>query len=113
MKPQSAKAKGRNLQKYVVSKVLHYFPHLKPDDCLSRSMGASGEDIMLSPAARDVFPVSIECKNKKAIAIYKDYEQATANSNTYQPILIVKQNNSKPLAVMDFEYWLELVSRIT
>jgi len=39
-------------------------------------MGAGGEDIQLSSAARKQWPMSFECKAKKAFAFYKDYEQA-------------------------------------
>ena len=113
MKPQSAKAKGRNLQKYVVSRILHYFPSLQTDDALSRSMGAGGEDIILSPAARKLVPISIECKSKKSYAVYKDYRQATANCGDVEPILIIKQNLDKPLAIMDLNYFLELLHATT
>lgn len=112
MKTASAKAKGRNLQKYVVAKILEYFPILEPDDCLSRSMGASGEDIMLSPRARMYLPISIECKSRAAIALYKDYQQATDNAKVFHPILVVKQNKSQPLVVMDLNYFLEVLSEL-
>lgn len=106
MKTSSAKAKGRNLQKYVVSRILHWFPNLASDDVTSRSMGAGGEDLLLSAAARKVLPISIECKSHAAFAVYKDYSQAKANAGKYEPILIIKQNNSKPLAIMDLDYFL-------
>lgn len=108
MKTASAKAKGRNLQKYVRDAILNVFKHLHVDDVQSRSMGAQGEDIMLSPTARKVLPVSIECKNRAAIAIYKDYEQACYNAGLYEPVLIVKQNRDKPLVVVDLHYFLRL-----
>lgn len=109
MKTSSAKAKGRNLQKYVVARILHYFPSLVHDDVISRSMGSQGEDVMLSPVARKLLPISIECKNKKAFSIYKDYAQASSNSHTYHPIVVIKQNKSEPLAVMNLEYFLTLL----
>ena len=45
MLSQSSKAKGRNLQKWVVEQILKVFPELEPDDVTSTSMGASGEDV--------------------------------------------------------------------
>ena len=111
MKTSSAKAKGRNLQKYVRDKILSVFPSLKPDDCRSTSMGAGGEDIQLSTEGRRVLPVSIECKSLARIAIYTLYQQAVTNARTFEPVLIIKQNNSKPLAVIDLEYWLKLESK--
>ena len=109
MKTSSAKAKGRNLQKYVVERILDWFcTDLKPDDVTSRSMGCGGEDILLSPLARSMLPASIECKNRASFAVYKDYAQARSNSGEYEPILIIKQNKSRPLAVVDLEGLLYL-----
>ncbi len=107
MKPQSAKAKGRNLQKYVVARILNKFTTITSQDVTSRSMGAAGEDLLISPFARQVLPISIECKNKKAFAIYRDYTQAIANSGKHEPVLIIKQNNSKPLAIVDLDFFLD------
>ena len=59
MKPQSAKAKGRNLQKWVRDLLLENFPTLEADDVRSTSMGAGGEDVQLSPAARKLFKFSV------------------------------------------------------
>ena len=112
MKPQSAKAKGRNLQKYVCSRILSMFSGLHPDDCTSRSMGAGGEDILLSPLARRLLPISIECKNRASFAIYKDYEQAKANAKTYEPVLIIKSNRQKPLIVVELDHYLSLWQRL-
>jgi hypothetical protein len=72
-------------------------------------MGASGEDILLSPAARRVVPLSIECKSRDKIAVYGYYEQAKENAKGYEPCLFIKQNRSKPLVVVDAEYFLELL----
>ena len=109
MKTSSAKAKGRNLQKYVCTCILQLFKSLQPDDCTSRSMGAGGEDLLLSPTARKLLPISIECKSHARYSVYKDYEQASANAGKYEPIVIIKQNHSRPLAIMDLNYFLELL----
>ena len=45
MKTSSAKAKGRNLQKWVRDIILESFPGLEPDDVRSITMGDSGEDM--------------------------------------------------------------------
>lgn len=110
VKPQSCKSKGRLHQQWVVKKILKTFSQLEPDDVVSRSMGAGGEDIMLSPAARKLFPYSIECKSKASYAFYKDYEQATANCpKGSEPILIAKANRKKPVVIMDAEHFFNLV----
>lgn len=108
MKTSSAKAKGRNLQKYVCSRILGLWPSLQAGDCSSRSMGAGGDDVLLSPAARKFLPISIECKSHARYAVYSDYKQAESNAREFEPILIIKQNNSKPLAIMDLDYYLSL-----
>ena len=42
--------------------ILSTFTDLAPDDVRSTSMGSSGVDIQLSPAAAAVFPYSVECR---------------------------------------------------
>ena len=63
MKVQSAKAKGRNLQKWTRERLIEEL-EIHVEDIESRSMGASGEDLIMARAARKKFPYSIECKNK-------------------------------------------------
>ena len=109
MKPQSAKAKGRNLQKWVRDIILEKFSGLEPDDVRSTSMGAGGEDVQLSPAARKHFPYSVECKNTEALNVWKAYEQAQANCGDYEPILVMKKNRKKPLIVIDAEAFFKLL----
>ena len=106
MKPQSAKAKGRNLQKWVRDKILSKFPTLEPDDVKSTSMGAGGEDVQLSPAARKLMPYTIECKNMAKIAVYNYYEQAKTHGKG-EPLVVIKQNHSKPLVIVDADYFFK------
>lgn len=113
MKTSSAKAKGRNLQKYVRDTLLGTFA-LEPDDIRSTSMGSSGEDIQLSPAARELIPCSFECKSYARMSVYKIMEQAKSNCpEGIEPIGVLKQNRSRPLAVMDFEYFVHLLEHLT
>lgn len=109
MKTQSAKAKGRRLQQKVVSKILEKYPELHPDDVTSRSMGAGGEDILLSPAARQVFPFSVECKSHATFAVYKHYDQAKTNSGKATPILVIMANRRKPLVVLELDDFMDLL----
>ena len=78
--PKTAKAKGRRLQQLVVKKLLLLLPGVQPDDIQSRSMGANGEDIMLSPYARSKFPYSVECKNQEKLNLWKAWEQTQGNA---------------------------------
>lgn len=106
MKTQSAKAKGRRLQQWVRDLLMNTF-NLEEGDVESRSMGASGEDIMLSPLARSFFPYSVECKNTEKVNIWKSYEQAKSNCKQFEPMLVVKRNKSKPLIIIDAEYFIQ------
>lgn len=111
MKPASAKNKGRSLQKWVREFLLELFPNLEADDIKSTSMGVSGEDIQLSPAARKLIPYSIECKSRNKMVVYTMYEQARKNSKTYEPILVIKEDRQKPLVVVDAEYFFKLMRK--
>ena len=111
--PQSAKKKGKSFQNWVRDRILEAFPSLEPDDCVSTSMGAGGEDIKLSPAARRQIPVSIECKSNKKHAVYNYYDQAVSNApEGAEPLLVVRADRRKPLAVLDAQYLIQLMARL-
>ena len=110
MKTSSAKAKGRKLQQDVRDKITTL---LKPwgivaEDVKSTSMGAGGEDVQLSPFARSFLPISIECKRNKSFAVYKMYDQAVANGEDYEPVLVIRGDHKKPLVVVDLDHYLFL-----
>ena len=112
VKTSSAKAKGRNLQKWVRDAILESFPGLEPDDVRSTSMGCGGEDLQLSPAARKKFNFSVECKNVEKLNVWAAYEQASANCGKHEPLLIMKKNRKKPLVVMDAEEFIKLIKKL-
>ena len=106
MKPSSAKSKGRRLQQWVRDLILKNHPSLEPDDVRSTSMGSGGEDVLLSPAARKLIPVSIECKNMASMAFYKWYDQACVNApKGPEPVVVAKANHRKPVVIVDAEYF--------
>ena len=107
MKTQSAKAKGRRLQQWVRDLLIEEL-RVHPEDVESRSMGAGGEDLIMARAAREKFPYSIECKNQEKVNIWESYSQAVENSKDYEPIVVVKRNNHKPLVLVDAEYFIGL-----
>lgn len=61
MKPASAKNKGRKWQQNCAALITRVFV-LDEGDVVSRPMGSGGADLMMSPAARKVFPFTLECK---------------------------------------------------
>ena len=107
MKTQSAKAKGRRLQQWMRD-LLKEKLEVHPEDIESRSMGAGGEDLIMARAARKKFPYSIECKNQEKVNIWDSYEQAQENSGDYEPIVVLKRNNTKPLVLIDADYFVRL-----
>ncbi len=107
MKPRSAKNKGKRLQNKIRDLILEKFDILEPDDVRSITMGDSGEDILLSPAARRLFPFSVECKNQEKLNIWGALEQAEDNSGNHTPLVIFKRNRSKTYAVLEFDKILE------
>lgn len=88
--------------------ILSTFPQLEPDDVKSTSMGATGEDVQLSPAARKLVPYQIECKNKATSQIHTYYEQAIQHGN-HEPLVIVKKDRDIPLAIVSLEHFLNLL----
>ena len=110
MKPRSAKNKGKRLQNKVRDLILEKFnKKLEEDDVRSITMGDSGEDILLSPAARKLFQFSVECKNQEKLNIWSSLEQAESNSGKHTPLLIFKRNRTKTYAVLEFDKLLELL----
>ena len=107
MKTQSAKAKGRRFQQWVRDILIEKLD-VHPEDIESRSMGAGGEDLIMARAARKKFPYSIECKNQEKVNIWDAYEQAEENSGDYEPIVVLKRNNTKPLVLIDADYFVRL-----
>lgn len=109
MKPSSAKAKGRRLQDEVL-KTLHIkYPELREGDIKTAIMGESGEDIILSPAAQDCIPLSIECKYQERINIWQALSQAEQNASERKPCVVFRRNRSETYVAMKFEDLLELL----
>jgi len=79
VKTSSAKGKGRKLQQHCVKVLLRFAKMLEPDDVVSRPMGSSGVDILMSPKAQIIFPFSIESKNTKAFPSLKALKQSEDN----------------------------------
>ena len=108
MKTQSAKAKGRRLQQWVRDQLIEKL-EVHPEDVESRSMGAGGEDLIMARGnSREKFPYSVECKNQEKVNVWESYSQAVENSKDYEPVVVIKRNNHKPLVVVDVEYFVGL-----
>ena len=75
-------------------------------------MGMSGEDVVLSPAAKKVIPYSFECKNQERLNLWKSLEQAESNCEDRQPVLVFKRNRSKVYVTIDFDHFIELIDQL-
>lgn len=107
MKTSSAKAKGRKLQQWFTQLLVETLS-VDEEDIESRPMGSQGEDIIMGKQTRQVFPYSVECKNQEAVNVWKAYEQATENCKGYEPLVVIKRNRTKPLVLIDAEYFVKL-----
>jgi hypothetical protein len=83
-------------------------------------MGASGADLLLSPAARKLFPFYIECKNQESLNIWAALKQAaqgvavrqaTVNLNAGEPLVIFRRNGTPAYAALRFDALLDLSRR--
>lgn len=108
MKPSSAKSKGRTGQQEVQKLILGTFPELEPDDVRSTSMGASGEDLQLSPAARRLIPYNIEVKRRKKISFCRWMEQATTHGAN-KPACIFREDHGEWFAAVKLTDLIDLL----
>ena len=108
MKTSSAKAKGRRLQQKFMQLLIEKLD-IDPEDIESRSMGAGGEDLIMSKAARQKFPFSVECKNQERLNVWSAWEQAKGNRGIYEPLVVIKKNGVDPLVVLDAKIFMEYV----
>ena len=114
MRPQSCKSKGRKFQQKITRSIVEAFDELANDDVRSTSMGAQGEDILLSPLARALLPLSIECKCVERLNVWQCLEQATVNAQLHDgatPCLVFSRNRSPTYAVLPWDCVLELYAR--
>ena len=111
MKTSSAKAKGRRLQQKFMQLLIENL-EIDPEDIESRSMGSRGEDLIMSKAARNKFPFSVECKNQEKLNIWSAWEQANNNKGIYEPLVVIKKNGTAPLVVLDAQVFLDYVKEL-
>ena len=112
MKPQSAKQKGRVLQQEIRDLILENFKELEPDDVRSTSIGAPGEDILLSPLARKRIPFSMEAKNQQTTSIWEWIKQAESNAKGHIPLVVFRRNRSKTYAVIELKELVAIMKEL-
>jgi hypothetical protein len=107
------KQRGRSFQQEIRDLILEKFDTLEPDDVVSTSMGAQGQDVKLSPAARKLLPIQTECKRtKSAITIYKWLKQAESHG-PHEPVVFLRADREKPLVILSAAAYLGLLRRVS
>ena len=107
--PRSAKAKGRLGQQEVRDTILKTFTHLTPDDVRSTAMGQNGDDIQLSPKAREVLPLSIEVKRRKDFATLYNYYDQAKQEGQYEPVVFLRGDRKEWLTVVSMDHYMSLL----
>jgi hypothetical protein len=76
-------------------------------------MGASGADLLLSPAARKLFPFYTECKNVESLNIWAALKQAEAGAtkaaNATDPVVVFSRNNADTYVALPFSVLISLL----
>ena len=109
MKQDSRVRKGKRLQRILRDKLLKAFPHLHGYDIKVAKNGQNGEDLKVSRIARRLIPYQWEMKNQEKFkTLYSFYSQACKHGK-YEPILVVKQNSRRALAVVDLDHFIDLI----
>lgn len=107
MNTRGRKAKGRGLVLEVKAWLHSVFPEFTDHDVIVPATSAGGEDVVISPELRAIFPYSIECKRTEGLAQdYKYMDQASNNSLGHTPIVIMRSNHREALVLIklkDFE----------
>jgi hypothetical protein len=107
------KNRGRSFQQEIRDLILEKFTTLEPDDCKSTSSGAQGEDVQLSPAARKLLPIQIECKRTKtAKGLYGWYHQAETHGK-HEPVVFFRADREKPLVLLSATTYLNLMLELS
>jgi len=109
MKNRSKKIKSAKLQRLVRSKVLKAFPHLRKKDVSVALAGQQGPDIILSRTGKKLVGHNFEIKNQNRMStVWKWYNQACKNTKL-DGAVVMKSNTRAPLAVIDFDHFLDLI----
>jgi hypothetical protein len=117
VKTSSCKAKGRRACQEVQELLYKYAPLLRPGDIEVTSSGATGEDLKLSPTARETYPLVIEVKNTETLNIWKALKQSEdhlakksdVDQSLHSPVLFFRRNRSKLYAAIEAETLIQFL----
>jgi len=115
--PQSAKAKGRNLQQYVCQKISDITGESwgsSGEDCPieSRPMGQSGTDVRMESHVLKMFPYSVECKAQESWNLHEFIKQAQTNILPDTDwLLVCKKSRENPVVILSREGFYYLTKK--
>ncbi len=112
MTTSSAKAKGRRFQQFVCKALLEIGKEygLEADDIKSTSMGVSGRDVLLSPAAVKVFGrLDVECKNVEKLVVSTTFYEHSAKYPDGLAVLAHTKNHREPLITLHLKDFMTLL----
>ena len=107
---KSSKAKGRRLQNYVRDMLRDVYNQLHEDDIKSQTMGMTGEDIVRSPAAKEVCTFSFECKNVERLQMWQAIDQCENNKpDCTAPAIVFKKNQKDAYVAIPFLVFCDML----
>ena len=110
------KDKGEQFQQEVADRLCQVRQGFTSEDVQSCRMSTHGEDIILSPEARQVLPITVECKAQKRHAAHTTWKQAHRQAKELclpeqpEPVVFIRVDGAVPLVVMRAEYALALLA---
>ena len=111
---QSAKAKGRKAQQWIMRKIsdLTGIPCGKDELIASREMGQSGTDVRLIGKAQKAFPFSVESKWCETWSVPAFIRQAKENQRKGTNwLLLMKKNHHEYIICMDAEVFFKILEK--
>jgi len=111
----SAKAKGRNLQKWTCKKIGELlgmeWGYDDDRDIQPRLMGQSGVDVVLRGEALKQFPFSVECKNQESWSVPAYIKQARKNNikNTNWLLVLKKKELKNPIVILEADVFFKIL----
>lgn len=110
MRISSAKAKGRRACEEVKELLEKYAPDLREGDIRVTSSSVGGEDLLLSPRAKELYNFAVEVKNQESLNIWASFEQAETHVKGEEtPILFYKRNRSELMVSLRAEDFVKLI----
>ena len=108
---KSAKQKGRLGQDAVRQMILDAFPEFTEEDIKTAIMGEKGDDIKLSPQAKEKIPLAIEVKRRKSFKLLYDFIEQADRKDGRNPVVFLRGDRQPWLVILKADYFMELIKK--